>query len=77
MPRDGAVILSDLRNRGFDRVTVECAKCGRQGSYRLDAALERWGDAKLPDVLADLTADCPKGKGADAFDQCGAKFVGI
>lgn len=77
MPRDGAVTLSDLRERGFDRLRIECAKCPRSGSYRLDAALKRWGDAKLPDLLSTLTADCPKGKGADAFDQCGARFVGI
>jgi hypothetical protein len=77
MPRDGAVTLSDLRDRGLDRVTVSCAKCPRHGTYRLDAALERWGDAKLPDILADLTRDCPKGKGSDAFDQCGARFLGI
>jgi hypothetical protein len=77
MPRDGAVTLSDLRDRGFDRVAVECDRCGRKGSYSLDVALERWGDSKLPDLLSILTADCPKGKGADAFDQCGARFVGI
>jgi len=78
MPRDGAVTLCDLRQRGMDRVSVACKACGRNGSYRLDAALDRWcEDQKLTDLLTLLTVDCQKGKGAAIMDQCGARFVGL
>lgn len=36
---------------------VDCERCGRAGSYRLDGLLARFGaDAALPDVLLDLAA---------------------
>lgn len=77
MPRDGAVTLSDLQARGLDRLRLACAKCGRSGSYRIDAALERWGDAKLTDLRSEITADCPGGKGPNAYDRCEAKYEGL
>lgn len=77
MPVSGAVTLFDLRDRGYDRLRISCGKCPRQGSLGIPGALNRWGDAKLPDLLGELTADCTKGKGADVMDQCGARYVGL
>jgi hypothetical protein len=78
MPRDCAVTLEDLVQRGLDRITVSCASCGRAGSYKLVRALDRWGlDAKLPDILADLTRDCGKTPSAAILDRCEARFEGL
>jgi hypothetical protein len=41
----------------LSRLRIECARCGRAGSYRLDGLIERFAaDAALPDVLTDLAA---------------------
>ncbi len=78
MPRDGAVTLEDLVQRGLDHITVLCASCGRAGSYKLVRALDLWGlDAKLPDILADLTRDRGKTSSAAIFDRCGARLEGL
>jgi hypothetical protein len=42
MPRDGAVIFSDLVGK-LDVLRVSCAKCGRNGSYRLNRLIEDRG----------------------------------
>ena len=34
MPRDGAMIFSDLIGK-LDMLRIECPKCGRSGRYRL------------------------------------------
>ena len=44
MPRDGAVVLSDLRN---PTLLIVCEPCGRRGSYGVARLMERHGDAKL------------------------------
>ena len=47
MPRDGAIIFSDLLGK-LDVLRVACDKCGRDGSYRLDGLIERRGrDGKV------------------------------
>ena len=43
MPRDGAVVLSDLRN---PTLSILCDPCGRRGRL-----MEQHGDAKLTDLL--------------------------
>jgi hypothetical protein len=74
MPSNGAVTVEDLQSAGLDRLRVACA-CGRAGSYALPRAAVRWGwDGRLTDILAELTADCPRGKGAAVHDRCGAVF---
>jgi hypothetical protein len=78
MPRDGAVTLEDLVQRGLDLITVSCASCGSAGSYKLARALDLWGpDAKLPDILADLTRDCGKTPSAAILDRCEVRFEGL
>jgi hypothetical protein len=60
MPRDGAIIFSDLIGK-LDVLRVSCDKCGRDGSYRLNGLIEKRGrDAKVIDWLDEITADCPK-----------------
>jgi hypothetical protein len=42
MPRDGAIIFSDLIGK-FDMLRVTCEKCGRDGSYSLYRLIEKRG----------------------------------
>ena len=42
MPRDGAIILSDLIGK-LDVLRVTCAKCERAGRYRLHRLIESRG----------------------------------
>jgi hypothetical protein len=72
MPRDGAIIFSDLIGK-LD-VVVVCSKCQRGGAYRLERLiLSRGGDAKIIDWLDELSADCPKKSARNMNDQCGAR----
>ena len=51
MPRDGAIIFSDLIGK-LDVLRITCAKCGRDGCYGLNRLIEKRGrDAKLIDWL--------------------------
>jgi hypothetical protein len=73
MPRDGAIIFSDLIGK-LDVLRVACAKCERVGRYRLDRLIEARGrDAKLVDWLDEITADCPKKLARNFNDQCAAR----
>lgn len=78
MPRDGAMTIWAIEERGLDRIAISCRKCGRAGVYGIASAVARWGrDAKLTDVLHDVTADCPKRSSVAIFDRCEAKFDGL
>ena len=70
MPRDGAIIFSDLTGKlGVLRVT--CEKCGRDGRYILRRLIRNRGrDAKLIDWLGELTAECPKKIAHNMNDPC-------
>ena len=59
MPRDGAVVLPDLRS---STLSIVCEPCGRRGTYNVARLMERYGDAKLPDLLQTL-ANCAKALG--------------
>jgi len=77
MPRDGAIIFSDLIGK-LNVLRVNCDKCGRASSYPLQGLIEeRGGDAKLTDWLDALTAHCPKKKAHDWNDQCAAQCLGL
>jgi hypothetical protein len=53
-------------------VRIDCARCERAGSYRLDGLVARFGeDALLPDVLMAL-ASCERR--LDFSKPCGARF---
>jgi hypothetical protein len=73
MPRDGAIIFSDLIGK-LDVLRVACAKCGRAGRYRLDRLIESCGrDAKVIDWLDELIAECPKKIARNRNDPFGAR----
>jgi hypothetical protein len=70
MPRDGAIIFGDL----LGKLEVACEKCGRKGRYAVARLIEQRGrDAKVIDLLAEITADCPKKQAGDLSDQCAAR----
>ena len=73
MPRDGAIIFSDLIGK-LEVLRVTCEKCGRDGSFRLIGLIEvRGRDAKVIDWLDELTAACPKKLARKLNDPCGAR----
>ena len=72
MPRDGAIIFSDLIGK-LDVLRVECANCGRTGQYPLANLIARYGRAeKLFTWTGELTADCPRKQARNINDPCGA-----
>jgi hypothetical protein len=70
MPRDGAVVLSDVRNPAL---SIVCESCGRRGTYNVAPLMERHGDNKLIDLLQTL-ANCPKARSTSIHDRCKAVF---
>ena len=58
MPRDGAIIFSDLIGK-LEVLRVTCAKCERDGRYILARLIQRGRDAKVIDWLDEITKDCP------------------
>lgn len=70
MPRDGALILSDVRN---PTLSIVCEPCGRHETYNVAHLIEQHGDAKLTDLLQRL-ANCPKARSANIHDRCKAVF---
>lgn len=68
----GAISLRDYPG---PIVRITCAACGRAGSYRREALLDRFGrDAGLPDVLAQLSEDCDRRRDWRQHGPCGAGF---
>ena len=56
-------------------VRIECERCGRAGSYRLDGLMARFGpDIALPDLLVALSA-CERR--ADFSKPCGARYTDL
>jgi hypothetical protein len=74
MPRDGAVVLSDLRN---PMLSIVCEPCGRRGTYNVARLMEQHADAKLTDLLQTLANNCPKTRSASIHDRCKAVFEGL
>ena len=72
MPRDGAIIFSDLIGK-LDLLRVTCEKCGRDGCYGLRLIDKRGRDGKVIDWLDELTADCSKKQARNMNDPCGAR----
>ena len=71
MPRDGAIILTDLQAPFLHLV---CEPCGRRGRYAVARLIAERGDAKLTDLLSAL-ANCSKGtNSASIYDRCKARF---
>jgi hypothetical protein len=70
MPRDGSMILSDIRG---PTVALTCEACGRRGRYRVETLLAEHGDARLTDLLHTL-ADCPKARSLSEPRPCKAVY---
>jgi hypothetical protein len=72
MPRDGAIIFSDLIGQ-LDLLRVECPKCGRNCRYRLADLIMRYGrDEKIFAFTDDITANCARRQTRSDSDPCGA-----
>jgi hypothetical protein len=75
MPRDGEIIFSDLIGK-LNVLHVNCEKCGREGSYRLNGLIDRRGrDGKVTDWLDEVTAECPNKIARDSNDPCEARCL--
>ena len=70
MPRDGAIVASDLVGK-LTMLRIECDKCRRNGRRRVSSLRP---DKLLTDFLFELTNDCPRRKAGNFGDQCGARF---
>jgi hypothetical protein len=70
MPRDGALVLSDLRQ---PTLSIVCEPCGRRGRYSVVKLMAEHGDAKLTDLLQVL-ANCQKARSASIHDRCKAVY---
>ena len=70
MPRDGSLVLSDLRQ---PTPSIACEPCGRRGRLSVAKLMEEHGDAKLTDLLLTL-ANCQKARSASIHDRCKAVY---
>jgi hypothetical protein len=73
MPRDGSMILSDVRS---PTLGIVCEACGRRGRYNVEKLMAEHGDSKLTDLLATL-ANCEKARSVSAHDRCKAVYEGL
>ena len=74
MPRDGAVVLSDVR---APTLSIVCERCGRYGRYDVQRLIAVHGaDARLTDLLQTL-ANCKKAHSVSIHDRCKAVFEGL
>jgi hypothetical protein len=68
--RDHAHTLSDFRT---PTLSIECEPCGRRGRYNVARLMEKYGDAKLPE-LRYVLANCPKAKSFSIHDRCRVRY---
>ena len=68
--RGHAHTLSDFR---VPTLSIECEPCGRRGRYNVAKLIEKYGDAKLPE-LRHILANCPKAKSLSFRDRCRAVY---
>jgi hypothetical protein len=68
--RDHAHTLSDFRT---PTLSIECEPCGRFGRDNVARLMEKYGDAKLPE-LRHLLAHCPKAQSQSIHDRCRVRY---
>ena len=74
MPRDGSLILPDVRG---STLAIGCERCGRHGRYNVARFIAAHGaDAKLTELLATLP-DCLKASSISVPDRCNAVYEGL
>jgi hypothetical protein len=72
-PRDGAIIFGDLDGK-LQTLRVERSTCTRAGQYWIARLIEqRRRDGKVADLLAEVSADCPRRVAGPMNDQCGVR----
>src|ERR1700722_19318097 len=69
--RDPAHTLSDFR---VPTLSIECEPCGRRGRYNVAKLVEKYGDAKLPE-LRHVLAHSPKARSHSIHDRCKIRYV--
>jgi hypothetical protein len=73
-PGDSAELLQDYPGK---LVHIDCRHCDRTGRYGLAGLVRLYGPAAaLPEVLATLSADCPRQQDWRTAGPCGAGFPG-
>jgi hypothetical protein len=73
MPRDGSMVLSDVRG---PTLSIVCEPWGRRGRYNVDKLMAEHSDAKLTDLLVTL-ANCEKARSLSVYDRCKAVYEGL
>ena len=73
MPRDGSLVLSDVR---APTLTIVCEPCGRRRQYNVARLLEKHGDTKIL-YLVNRLANCPKAQSINIYDRCKARYEGL
>jgi hypothetical protein len=68
--RDHAHTLSDFC---VPTLSIECEACGRRGRYNVARRIEKYGDAKLPE-LRHILANCPKAESQSIRDRCKVRY---
>jgi hypothetical protein len=73
MPRDGAIIFSDLIGK-LDVLRIGCLKCGRAGGYKLPLLVAQYGrNEKLFTFIDEIAADCPRKQRLSDYDPCAVR----
>ena len=53
-------------------LAMACSRCDRIGKYRLETLIAGYGeDFGIPELLRQLSKDCPKRKSISTYDLCG------
>ena len=68
--RENAHTLSDFL---VPTLSIERELCGRRGRYNVARLMEKYGDAKLPE-LRHVLADCPKARSQSIHDRCRVRY---
>jgi hypothetical protein len=68
--RDHAHTLSDFR---VPTLSIECELCRRRGRSSVARLMEKYGDAKLPELRHTL-ANCPKAGSFSIHDRCRVRY---
>jgi hypothetical protein len=70
---NGTIIFGDLEGK-LHTIRVECSTCTRAGQYWIARLIEQRGrDGKIADLLAEVSADCPRRAAGRMNDQCGVR----
>lgn len=73
MPRNGAMVLTDLED---PKLRLLCEKCGLRRQYGVQELLNKVGNAMLPGLIAELARrnGCARVPARVISDQCGFRI---